>query len=84
MKSLFQEANAGFRSLLSNSTQQLKALANKLGSCIEKSRPYYDALEGYKNAQENCQEAAAQYQKAFGMLDCEGCVMFKNSSVSIV
>lgn len=43
-----QEANAGFRMLLSRSTQQLKTLAKKLGSCIDKSRPYYDALEEYK------------------------------------
>lgn len=43
-----QEANAGFRLLLNRSTQQLKALAKKLGSCIDKSRPYYDALEEYK------------------------------------
>ena len=63
-----QEANAGFRSLLSKSTQQLKALAKKLGNSIEKSRPYYDACEEYKNAQEKCQEAAVQFQRAFGML----------------
>ena len=63
-----QEVNAGFRNLLSKSTQQLKALAKKLGNSIEKSRPYYDACEEYKNAQEKCQEAAVQFQRAFGML----------------
>ncbi len=52
--------------MLSKSTQQLKALAKKLGSCIEKSRPYYDAFEEYKTAQERCQEAAVQFQRAFG------------------
>jgi hypothetical protein len=52
--------------LLSKSTQQLKALAKKLGSSIEKSRPYYDAFEEYKTAQERCQEAAVQFQRAFG------------------
>lgn len=61
------EANAGFRNLLSKSTQQLKALAKKLGNSIEKSRPYYDACEEYKNAQEKCQEAAVQFQRAFGI-----------------
>jgi len=61
------EANAGFRTLLTKSTQQLKALAKKLGSCIEKARPYYEALEVYKNAQESCQEAAVQYQRTFGI-----------------
>jgi uncharacterized protein YukE len=54
--------------LLSKSTQQLKALAKKLGSSIEKSRPYYDAFEDYKTAQERCQEAAVQFQRAFGEL----------------
>jgi len=57
------EANAGFRTLLTKSTHQLNALAKKLGSCIEKARPYYEALEEYKNAQESCQEAAVQYQR---------------------
>lgn len=64
-----QEANAAFRNLLSSSTQQLKAIAKKLGSCIDKSRPYYEAYEEYRKAQEKCQEAAVQFQKAFGMLD---------------
>lgn len=61
------EANAGFRSLLSKSTQQLKALAKKLGNSIEKSRPYHDAYDEYKTAQEKCQEAAVQFQRAFGI-----------------
>jgi len=60
------EANAGFRTLLTKSTQQLNALSKKLGSCIEKARPYYEALEEYKNAQESCQEAAVQYQRTSG------------------
>lgn len=64
-----QEANAGFRSLLSKSTQQLKALAKKLGNSIEKSRPYHDAYDEYKTAQEKCQEAAVQFQRAFGIFD---------------
>lgn len=63
-----QEANATFRTLLSKSTQQLKALAKKLRSSIDKSRPYYEAAEEYKNAQENCQKAAVQFQRAFGQL----------------
>lgn len=62
-----QEANAAFRTLLNRSTQQLKALAKKLGSCIDKSRPYYDAYEEYKTAQEACQEAAVQFQRAYGV-----------------
>ena len=44
-----------FRTLLSDSTQQLKALSKKLGSCIEKARPYYEALEVAQKAQKECQ-----------------------------
>lgn len=39
----FQEARATFRELLCESTLKIDTLAKKLGSCIEKSRPYYDA-----------------------------------------
>ena len=43
------------RTLLSDSTQQLKALSKKLGSCIEKARPFYEALEVAQKAQKECQ-----------------------------
>ena len=37
------DARASFRQTLSESTQKLDVLAKKLGSCVEKARPYYDA-----------------------------------------
>lgn len=74
-----QEANAAFRNLLSSSTQQLKAIAKKLGSCIDKSRPFYDAYDEYKSAQEKCQEAAVQFQKAFGSYLLQGYSRAKNN-----
>ena len=37
-----QDARATFRSLLSESTQQLGGLSKRLGSCIDKAKPYYD------------------------------------------
>ena len=40
---LLQEARAYFRQLLTESTQKLDTLAKKLGTCIEKARPYYEA-----------------------------------------
>lgn len=40
---IFQEARATFRELLCESTIKIDTLAKKLGACIEKSRPYYDA-----------------------------------------
>jgi hypothetical protein len=39
------------RSLLSDSTHHLKSLSKRLGSCIEKARPYYEALDQMTRAQ---------------------------------
>lgn len=58
------EANTTFRILLNESTRRLKLLSKKLGGCIERARPYYDALELAKQAQMECQRAAVQYQRA--------------------
>lgn len=58
------EANAQFRSALSDSTQRLKNLSSKLGKCIEQARPYYEAVEMAKKAQLECQKAAVQFQRA--------------------
>ncbi|KAL1513241.1 hypothetical protein ABEB36_002674 [Hypothenemus hampei] len=63
----YDEANATFRMLLNESTRRLKLLTKKLGSCIEKARPYYDLLEIARKQQKECQEAALQYQKASGI-----------------
>nr|CAD7587224.1 unnamed protein product [Timema genevievae] len=38
--------------------------SKKLGSCIERARPYYEALEVAKQAQLECQRAAVQFQRA--------------------
>lgn len=61
-----QEANATFRILLNESTRRLKVSAKKLGSSIEKSRPYHEALEKARIAQIECQRAAAKFQRANG------------------
>ncbi|GLV35910.1 parcas [Carabus blaptoides fortunei] len=58
------EANTTFRMLLNESTRRLKVLAKKLGSCIERARPYYDAVEVAKRAQMECQKAAVLFQRA--------------------
>jgi len=39
----FQEARAEFRRLLCETTVQVDALGKKLGSCVERARPYYEA-----------------------------------------
>lgn len=63
-----QEANATFRILLNESTRRLKLSGKKLGSSIEKSRPYHEALEKARIAQIECQKAAAKFQRANGKL----------------
>ncbi|CRK89207.1 CLUMA_CG002967, isoform A [Clunio marinus] len=59
-----EEANATFRILLNESTRRLKLSAKKLGNSIEKSRPYYEALEKARVAQIECQKAAVKFQRA--------------------
>nr|CAI5840166.1 unnamed protein product [Callosobruchus analis] len=63
----YDEANTTFRMLLNESTRRLKLLSKRLGSCIDKSRLYYELLERYKEAQAECQKAAALYKKAHGV-----------------
>ena len=42
-------------------------MSKKLGNCIEKARPYYEALEAYHKAQNDLQSAATHYQRASGV-----------------
>ncbi|XP_044753674.1 SH3 domain-binding protein 5 homolog [Coccinella septempunctata] len=60
----YDEANTTFRMLLNESTRRLKLLLKKLGNCIERARPYYDAAEVAKKAQVECQKAAVAFRKA--------------------
>lgn len=59
-----QDARADFRLTLSSSSTKLKQLAGKLGSCIEKARPYYDARMKSKELQNETQKAAIRYERA--------------------
>ncbi|XP_050096108.1 SH3 domain-binding protein 5 homolog isoform X2 [Anopheles aquasalis] len=59
-----EEANSTFRILMNESTRRLKLSSKKLGSCIDKARPYYEALEKAKVAQLECQAATLKYQRA--------------------
>lgn len=58
------EANTTFRILLNDCTRRLKNKSKSLGSCVEKARPYYEALEVARQAQLECQQAAVHYQRA--------------------
>jgi len=64
LETQLDEANATFRSLLSDSTQHLKSLSKKLGSCIEKARPYFEGVDKMTRAQAECQRAAVQFHRA--------------------
>ncbi|CAL1277363.1 unnamed protein product [Larinioides sclopetarius] len=46
------EARANFRLLLSESSVRVNQLANKLGTCVEKARPYYEARMHAKQVNE--------------------------------
>ncbi|XP_055595143.1 SH3 domain-binding protein 5 homolog isoform X1 [Uranotaenia lowii] len=59
-----EEAKSTFRILMNESTRRLKLSSKKLGSCIEKARPYYESLEKAKAAQLECQAAAIKFQRA--------------------
>lgn len=63
----FQEANSTFNILYNESTRRLKLLIKKLGSCIEKSRPYYESAEKARLARIECQAAAAEFRRANGL-----------------
>ncbi|XP_017761541.1 PREDICTED: uncharacterized protein LOC108551785 isoform X2 [Eufriesea mexicana] len=58
------EARATFRELLCESTLKIDSLAKKLGACIEKSRPYYDARFRAKEALHETQKAAIRFERA--------------------
>lgn len=51
---------------MAEASRRLKVRARKLGSCIDKARPFYEALNMSKQAQQQCQIAAVKYQRANG------------------
>ncbi|XP_066597203.1 uncharacterized protein [Prorops nasuta] len=60
------DARATFQELLCESTLKIDALAKKLGACIEKSRPYYEARFKAKEALQETQKAAIRFERANG------------------
>ncbi|XP_037088817.1 SH3 domain-binding protein 5 homolog [Pollicipes pollicipes] len=64
LENKLEEANALFRSTLSDSTASLKLLSGRLGAGVEKARPYYEAREAARRTQLECQKAAVQFQRA--------------------
>ncbi|XP_059478019.1 SH3 domain-binding protein 5-like [Neocloeon triangulifer] len=58
------EARAAFRHLLMESTRRIDELAKKLGSCVERARPYYEARLRAKEALQEAQAAAVRFERA--------------------
>ncbi|OQV15569.1 putative SH3 domain-binding protein 5-like [Hypsibius exemplaris] len=58
------EAKAAGRHAFCDMTRKLQELAEKLGKCIQKSRPYYEARVELKKAQTELQQAALLFEKA--------------------
>ncbi|XP_037295472.1 SH3 domain-binding protein 5 homolog [Manduca sexta] len=58
------ESMKTFHLLLNETSRRLQALSKRLGTCVDKSRPYYDAVGVAANARSDCQKAAVQYQRA--------------------
>ncbi|XP_054279862.1 SH3 domain-binding protein 5-like isoform X2 [Macrosteles quadrilineatus] len=58
------EARANFRQLLCESSVRIDALGKKLGSCVDKARPYYEARIRAKEALHETQMAAVRFERA--------------------
>ncbi|XP_046682881.1 uncharacterized protein LOC124369145 isoform X2 [Homalodisca vitripennis] len=58
------EARASFRQLLYESSIRIDALGKKLGNCVEKARPYYEARITAKEALQETQMAAVRFERA--------------------
>ena len=61
------EKRSQYRTALASSTQRLNAIAQKLGDCIGKARPYYDAKRIAKQAHNEAQQAAIHFERAASM-----------------
>ncbi|CAG5120550.1 unnamed protein product [Candidula unifasciata] len=58
------DARTAFRQVLSESTQCLNALSRRLGSCVEKARPYYDARLRLREAHLESQKAVLRFERS--------------------
>ncbi|XP_077290430.1 SH3 domain-binding protein 5 homolog [Arctopsyche grandis] len=59
-----EEANTTFRMLLNEATRRLKGLAQRLGTSVDRARPYHEGLTAAQDARAACQRAAVAYQRA--------------------
>lgn len=57
-------ARGAFRNLLCDSTAKIDAIRLKLGLCVERAKPYYEARFCANEALKQTQVAAMKYEKA--------------------
>ncbi|CAF0911413.1 unnamed protein product [Didymodactylos carnosus] len=67
LETQFDEAQQLFQTLFSNCKQRLAVLSKRLGSCVEKARPYYDACKQVEETQLETQKAAQEFQRSFSV-----------------
>lgn len=67
LENAINEKRSQYRFALTSSTQSLNSLAQKLGDCIAKARPYYEAKRVAKNAHNEAQQAALKFERAVSM-----------------
>ncbi|CAG2116840.1 unnamed protein product, partial [Medioppia subpectinata] len=58
------ESRTHFHLLLSDSSQKISELAKKLGSCVERVKPYYEARVRAKELRVETQRAALRFERA--------------------
>ncbi|KAI1296836.1 SH3 domain-binding protein 5-like [Halotydeus destructor] len=58
------DSRTSFRQLLTGSTKKINLLSKRLGSCVEKAKPYYEARIRSKILQDATQKAAVRYERA--------------------
>ena len=59
-----QESKSLFTTSKNRQTQRLEFLQKKLGSCIQKAKPYYESIELTERLQYETQKAVIDFQKA--------------------
>ncbi|CAF0703548.1 unnamed protein product [Brachionus calyciflorus] len=64
MENELEEAKNLFNTTKNRQLQRLEFLQKKLGSCIPKSKPYYEALRITDKLQSEAQKAVQEYQRA--------------------
>ncbi|CAF1458748.1 unnamed protein product [Rotaria magnacalcarata] len=64
LETQLDEAQKLFQTSFTNCKQRLAVLAKKLGSCVERARPFFDACKQAEEAQSETQKAAQEYQRS--------------------